>query len=117
MTGHQHNSPTTFSMAGNVVEMVWEWSSLWPFPHTDTLTHTFRSTSGSRSTSQPPSPSLTSPPWTALSCSLDGWHKRSWELLTPGASGSCILHLASFPDHSHLQYLITYSMQIRRVKA
>ena len=35
----QHNSPMTFSMASNVVEMVWEWSSLWPFPHADTHTH------------------------------------------------------------------------------
>jgi len=83
----------TFSMASNVVEMVWEWSSLWPFPHTDTHTHTFRSTSGSRSTSQPPSPSLTSPRgqlwhvrWTAGTRDLENyWHQVQ--------VGSCILHV------------------------
>jgi len=29
----------------------------------------------------------------------------------------CMLHVASFPGRSHLQYLIAYSMQIRRGKA
>ena len=111
----QHNSPVTFSMASNVVEMVWDWSSLWPFPHTDTHTHTFRSTSGSWSTSQPPSPSLASPPWTAPSCSLDGWHKRITDTrykwgLAPCMWESCDLLLKvmwlAFEGH------VTYMWQI-----
>jgi len=32
-------------------------------------------------------------------------------------SVSCITKLALFPSHSHLQYLIAYSMQIRRGEA
>jgi len=51
------------------------------------------------------------PTWTALSHLLNGWHKRSWELLTPGTSGvihpacedpvtcfwrSCDLHVTNF---------------------